>query len=181
MEIKKVSEISGERLRVLRTARGERLEDFWGAVGYSTSRGHAYETGATSLPEHVRRLVFLHYVVGIPTNLEGAEFNDLVQAIEAGSIGKIRQASTLLEQGQQLLNETLSVLNGEPIMEKTDDDDLLPEVRDWIAGQEDGTTLATVAKQFGVTKPIARRICNQLADEGLLERPARGSERYTRG
>lgn len=178
MELKTPNEINGSDIRALRMARNERLEDFWGAVGYSTSRGSAYETGSP-LPEHVRRLVYLHYVVGIPTNMQGAEFRDLANAIESGSARKIQEARSLLEKQQALLAESLNVLKETPAVQVSEDDQLLAELRGWIAESEDGTTLAKVARKFGIPKPVARRLCNQLADEGLLERPARGSEHYS--
>ncbi|AXF51470.1 transcriptional regulator [Erwinia phage Pavtok] len=177
MEHKKPIEINGDDIRALRLSRNERLEDFWGAVGYSTSRGSAYETGSP-LPEHVRRLVYLHYVVGIPTNLQSADFRDLAHAIENGSARKVQEARTLLEQQQALLARSLNVLKEVPAVQVTEDDQLLADLRGWIAEGENGTTLAKVARKFGIPKPVARRLCNQLAEEGLLEKPDRGSEHY---
>ncbi|AEY69633.1 putative WHTH_GntR-like protein [Erwinia phage PEp14] len=177
MELKSPNEINGSAIRAFRMARNERLEDFWGAVGYSTSRGSRYETGDT-LPEHVRRLVYLHYVVGIPTNMQGAEFQNLVQTIEQGSARKVEEAREIVEQLQALTAKSLSVLKGAPSVQVSEDDQLLADARGWIAGSGEGTTIAKLAKHFGITKPQARRICNQLVEEGLLEKPAHRSEYY---
>lgn len=177
MEIKNPHEISGEALRALRTARNERLEDFWGAVGYSTSRGSAYETGSP-IPEHVRRLIFLHYVVGIPTDLQGSKVIDLATAVENGSARQLDEVRALIEQQQELLVRSLTVLGGGNTVQLSEEDQLLADARGWIVEQEDGTTLAAAARQFDITRPQARRVLNQLVAEGLLEKPARGTEHY---
>ena len=177
MEIKKTAEICGGTLRKLRESRGERLEDFWGAVGYSTSRGSAYETGSP-IPEHVRRLIFLHYVVGIPTDLQGSEVIDLATAVENGSARRLEEARALLVEQQELLVKSLHVLGGGNKVQLSEEDQLLADARGWIVEQEDGTTLAAAARHLSVSRPQARRVLNQLVSEGLLEKPARGTEHY---
>lgn len=76
----------------LRTAKGLSQKAFWGAIGYSTTRGCSYETGRTPIPEHVRRLVYLEHVLGVPTDIDSEKFqlfemhlksNNTVSAIAA--------------------------------------------------------------------------------------------------
>lgn len=69
------------------------LKDFWGKVGYTISRGSAYETGRTELPEHARRLIYLEYVAGIPTDIDSERFHQFETALKSISQVQKMQAA----------------------------------------------------------------------------------------
>lgn len=68
MKIKKESDFSAESVRALRESLGMSQRVFWGAVCVSIARGCAYEIGRNEIPATVKRLLWLHYCVGIPTD-----------------------------------------------------------------------------------------------------------------
>ncbi|ARV77140.1 putative transcriptional regulator [Pseudomonas phage Skulduggery] len=74
-------DINGLAVRKLRAESGLSQAKFWGAIGISLARGNRYETGkAAVIPADVQRLVFLHYVIGIPTNAPPAELHELMKS-----------------------------------------------------------------------------------------------------
>lgn len=75
--------LSPQALRELRLQRQMSLKQFWGALGYSPSRGCAYETGKTKLPRHARRLVYLEYVAGVPTDIDSVRFQQFESVCRA--------------------------------------------------------------------------------------------------
>lgn len=81
----------------LRTAKGLSQKAFWGAIGYSTTCGCSYETGRTPIPEHVRRIVYLEYVLGIPTNIDSEEFRAFELRMKADKPVDVAAARTALE------------------------------------------------------------------------------------
>lgn len=86
------------------------LKDFWGSIGYSTSRGSAYETGRTELPEHARRLVYLEYVAGIPTDIDSERFQQFETALKSTKTSLVN-VSQALESGIYAMKSTLMGLN----------------------------------------------------------------------
>lgn len=92
------------------------LEKFWGAVGCSAPRGLRYENGKYEIPEAVKRLVFLQYGVGIPTDCEGEDFQNFLEALRNGRtltlsklLGVLGQTNDLLGQASALLTEENAV------------------------------------------------------------------------
>lgn len=67
MEIKNESDFNAENVRQLRESLGMSQAQFWGAVCVSTARGSAYEIQRNKIPAPVKRLLWLHYFMGINT------------------------------------------------------------------------------------------------------------------
>lgn len=103
MELKSFDQLTPQFLRDYRDSKELRLVDFWGAIGCSTSRGFSYETGKTELPEVVKRLVFLHYGVGIPTDCRSEEFADFVKVVRNCNAYKVSQAVKMIDAARTLL------------------------------------------------------------------------------
>lgn len=82
----------------LRTAKGLSQKAFWGAIGYSTTRGCSYETGRTPIPEHVRRLVYLEHVLGIPTDIDSEMFRTFEERLKSKKPQSVAAARAVLEQ-----------------------------------------------------------------------------------
>lgn len=109
MEIKKQSDINAETVKALRLDLGMRLSDFYPPVCVSLTRGSSYETGKTPIPETVKRLLFLHYIVGIQTDLSAEELKmrGNVEAPErrvrrqlAATIQHVDEATAMLQQAK---------------------------------------------------------------------------------
>lgn len=90
--------LTPETLLELRTAKGLSQKAFWGSIGYSTTRGCSYETGRTPIPEHVRRLVYLEHVLGVPTDIDSEEFHAFESRMKAKKPISVAAARTALEQ-----------------------------------------------------------------------------------
>ncbi len=73
MEIKKESDFNAQNVRALRESLGMSQSQFWGAVCVSTARGSAYEIERNKIPAPVKRLLWLHYFMGIDTSATGAQ------------------------------------------------------------------------------------------------------------
>lgn len=86
------------------------LRDFWGGVGYTLSRGHSYETGKTPVPEDVRRLVYLEYVLGVPTDPDSEEGRKFASELKEKHPIRLNNAVKLVEKGIGLMQDTLSEL-----------------------------------------------------------------------
>lgn len=103
MELNSFDQLTPEFLREYRDSKRLRLIDFWGAIGCTTSRGFSYETGKTEIPEVVKRLVFLHYGVGIPTDCQSEEFLKFRDTLRSINAVKVAKAAELIQQAQALL------------------------------------------------------------------------------
>lgn len=68
MDIKKESDFNAKNTRALRESLGMSQAQFWGAVCVSTARGSAYEIERNKIPAPVKRLLWLHYFMGINTS-----------------------------------------------------------------------------------------------------------------
>jgi hypothetical protein len=98
---------TGEGLRQMRLGRGMLIKDFWGNIGYSVSRGHAYETGRSKIPEHARRLIHLHYVLGLPTNPDTPEGRELAERLKQQHPIQLGNAVRMVEQGLDIIKGKL--------------------------------------------------------------------------
>lgn len=96
--------LSPAALLELRTAKGLSQKAFWGAIGYSTTRGCSYETGRTPIPEHVRRLVYLEHVLGVPTNIDSEEFQAFESRLKAEKPLKVAAVAKQLTQALKELS-----------------------------------------------------------------------------
>ena len=110
MSNKELFVYTAQTLQRMRLERGLSVEEFWGAMGYKTSRGYHYEAGKSKIPEHVRRLVHLHYVLGVPTDPDSAEQATFMKAIEEQQPIRLNNVVKKLERGIGLMTDTLSEL-----------------------------------------------------------------------
>lgn len=110
MQLEKFSDINASTVRSFRQSLGLSLKDFWGAVGCSASNGFAYETGRSSIRETVKRLVFMQYGAGIPTNPESDEFVSFVKQMSLADNARIVKARQLIEKGVEVLTSSLEVI-----------------------------------------------------------------------
>jgi len=104
---------TGESLRQMRIARGMSLKEFWGGVGYTLSRGCSYETSKTKIPEHVRRLVHLEYVQGVPTDPDSAAAKQFAMELKEKHPIRVNNAVKLVEKGIGIMKDTLSELKND--------------------------------------------------------------------
>lgn len=104
---------TGEGLRQMRLASGLSLKEFWGSVGYTLSRGSSYETSKSKIPEHARRLVYLHYVLGVPTDPDSAEAREFAAELKSKHPLRLKNARKLVEKAEKLMKDTLSELKND--------------------------------------------------------------------
>lgn len=117
MPIKTEGDINALTVKELRAGLKLTQSDFWGAVCVSKGRGCVYETGRTApIPAEVRRLVFLHYVVGVPTDLTSKELVELAELAKfASPVRRARRemhaAADLIDQASELLKQAKGAMN----------------------------------------------------------------------
>ena len=88
--------LTPEKLAKMRSSKGLNLKAFWEPLGYGATRGYAYETGANRIPEHVIRLVYLSYVLGIPTDINTPEFAEFEAVLRNGNSVQLAKVRELL-------------------------------------------------------------------------------------
>lgn len=111
MNIPDPSSLTGPQLREIREAKALSQAAFWGAIGVKQPAGHGYENDR-EMPESVRRLVYLHYVVGIPTDAEPSVLAAVGQAATAAHQARrdLRRAETLATSAVSKIMEARQVL-----------------------------------------------------------------------
>lgn len=77
-------EITGASARQIRKEMGLSQEAFWGAVGVKRETGNNYERRGR-ITEPVRRLLFMHYVAGIPVDADPRELLRIGRIAQAGN------------------------------------------------------------------------------------------------
>lgn len=103
MELDNIEQLTAEFIEKYRTELGLSLDRFWGAVGISAPRGYRYETEANNLPDTVKRLLFLQYGVGIPTDCQSEDFLNFAAAMRQSNPFKVGQAAKLIREAHHLL------------------------------------------------------------------------------
>lgn len=103
LQLNSIDQISPEFLKAYREEKKLFLKDFWGAIGCTTSRGHSYEIGKIETPEVVKRLLMLHYGLGIPTDCQSEEYENFAEALRNGNLTNVGMAAKLLEKAHALL------------------------------------------------------------------------------
>lgn len=68
--------ITPELIRAYRNDNVISMSKFWGDIGCSLSRGHHYETEKTPMRDETKRLIYVHYVAGIPIDLKSTQFTE---------------------------------------------------------------------------------------------------------
>lgn len=81
----------------MRMSREMSIKDFWAGIGYSLSRGHSYETGKTPIPESVRRLVYLQYILDVPTDPDSEEGQKFAEGLKEKHPIRLDNARRLME------------------------------------------------------------------------------------
>lgn len=118
MAIENSSQINGVVARQLRKGLDLGLREFWGNVAISYSAGSSYETGRNNIPEPVKRLLFLEYVLHIPTDMtasDAAEGFDLdALEVRRKAREKLARVSALNKQAAGLLQQSLQEMK-EPV------------------------------------------------------------------
>ncbi|MND38632.1 hypothetical protein D3C76_47600 [compost metagenome] len=113
MEIKNENEISGVAAQAMRERLKLTQKEFWRPVCVSGARGCAYETGRTPIPSPIKRLLYLHYVLGIPTDMSPREASDLAKVAAPARRARrqmdaatrmIDEASAMLTQAKEAMN-----------------------------------------------------------------------------
>ncbi len=117
MNIQNESEINALTVKSLRESAKLSQKQFWGDVCVSGARGCAYETGRTSpIPPEIQRLVFLHYVLGFPTDITRKELHEI--ATVASPVRRARRemslATSFIDQAGELLRQAKEALNVQP-------------------------------------------------------------------
>ena len=103
MQLDSIEQVTAEFIEAYRTERGLSLEQFWGAIGLSPTRGYRYESEVYKIPDTVRRLLFLQYGAGIPTDCQSEDFINFVAAMRQSNPFKVGQAAKLIREAHQLL------------------------------------------------------------------------------
>lgn len=69
-------DVTGPALRKLRHQQGKSLEEFWGEVLVKRNTGYYYEQERSQLPASLRRLCFMHFVMGTNLNTNWQKDNE---------------------------------------------------------------------------------------------------------
>lgn len=107
MEIQNEGQINALSVKALREGKGLNQKQFWGAVCLSGARGCAYETGRTTpIPPEIQRLVYLHHVVGFPTDVVSKEMKELADFVNPARRARREKdlATDFIAQAEELLN-----------------------------------------------------------------------------
>lgn len=86
---------------------------FWPPVCVPKMRGCHYETKRTPIPVEIRRLIYLHYVVGIPTDIKASDINDIAETAKSVRIAQreIEKAEAMVGKAGTLLGAARGVIN----------------------------------------------------------------------
>lgn len=103
--------LTGPDLQDMRQKRGMSVKDFWDRVGYSLNRGYAYEAERSQIPEHVRRLIYIEYVLGIPTNPDSDDGRQFAEILQQNNPVQLLEMRKRLAMGVGIINATLSELS----------------------------------------------------------------------
>lgn len=120
MNIETEDDVKALSVRRLRESLELSQAKFWEMVGVSPLRGHRYENGIThSIPRDVRRMVFLHYVIGIPTDASPESLRKLKLMAELSK--PLEDVNAKLEAAAKAIasaKETLNAIEPKPHLDK---------------------------------------------------------------
>lgn len=102
MELERYEQIDPQFIKTLRENMGLSLDKFWSAVGCIPSSGFRYEEAKVKMPEAVKRLLFLHYGIGIPTDFESERFRHFIESMRTKSM--IGEASRLVDEMREVVS-----------------------------------------------------------------------------
>lgn len=110
MRITKESDFDGGAALALRHRLNLSQKNFWAVVHVGAPRGSTYENGKWKVPPTVQRLLFLHYIVGIP--VDSTDMESLKKIAEAARRSlQIKSAAADIEKASQLLTQAKVKLN----------------------------------------------------------------------
>lgn len=113
MDIQNEGQINALTVKALRESKKLNQKQFWGSVCLSGARGCAYETGRTTpIPPEVQRLVYLHHVVGFPTDVVSKEMKELADFVNPARRARREKdlAADFIGQAQELLNRAKAAI-----------------------------------------------------------------------
>jgi hypothetical protein len=105
LQLTTYDQIVPEFLIQFRKSRKESQTTFWAALGVPVTTGCSYEIGRSQIPTETKRLLFLHYGLGIPTDCQSEEFQRFVELLTNGKTLAISKVIGLLSQANTLLAE----------------------------------------------------------------------------
>lgn len=114
MNIEKEGDINALTVKALRERTKLNQREFWGGVCLSGARGCAYETGRTApIPAEVQRLVYLHYVLGFPTDITSNEMKEIAAIASPARRARREKATAcdFIDQSMELLRQAKGALN----------------------------------------------------------------------
>lgn len=113
MSIQSESDFNAVSVKQLRAELKLTQRKFWEAVCVPHTRGCSYETARTPIPAEIRRLLYLQYVVGLPTDITSKEIKELA-AIASPARRAQRQANLAadyIDQAGALLQQAKDALH----------------------------------------------------------------------
>lgn len=105
--------ITGDSVRKMRQDMNLSQRAFWERIGCTVPTGCGYETGRSRIPEPVRRLIYLQYVLGIPTDIDSQEFREFESGMNNNNPSRLITARRVLETGIDIMSNTLRELNND--------------------------------------------------------------------
>lgn len=107
MKFQTESEINGPAAKELRESMKANLKDFWGAICVTKPSARAYEGGRVAMPAYIKRLFFLHYCLGFPTDITTEEFDATCGVAFVSNFERTRDLERGLIAARDVINETL--------------------------------------------------------------------------
>ena len=111
--IKSQDDVTPEAVKALRAHLKLTQEGFWPPVCVPAMRGCHYETKRTPIPVEIKRLIYLHHVLGIPTDIKASDINDIAETAKSVRIAQreIEKAEALVAKAGNLLGAARGVIN----------------------------------------------------------------------
>lgn len=116
VQLEDFDQIAPEFLKQFRKGKNLTLEGFWCVIGCDRTAGFRYEEGKSKIPETVKRILYLHYGVGIPTDCQSDEFLQFVEYLRTKDT--LNQAVQVLKD----ISQQRSLDGSENIMEGQSDE-----------------------------------------------------------
>lgn len=111
--IQSQDDVTPEAVKALRAQLKLTQEGFWPPVCVPAMRGCHYETKRTPIPVEIKRLIYLHHVLGIPTDIKAGDINDIAETAKSVRIAQreIEKAEALVAKAGNLLGEARGIID----------------------------------------------------------------------
>lgn len=108
MEITNSDQVTGAAALSMRTAMGLSAKEFWGVAGISKAQASGYENGTYNVSRPAQRMIYLHYVCGIPTDLPHEKLVAMGKAITAlaAAAGHLQFAGDHAEEANESIKQS---------------------------------------------------------------------------